>query len=183
VSDDERERQYWRSKPRGRPSRWPKPGPGQESVWEYPRPPSLSRDVREVRVEWQGRVLAETAGAWRVCETSSPPTFYLPPEDVKLEWLRPNDQTSLCEWKGRARYFDLVVPDASDRVVSVAWSYPSPDPDYAALRDHLAFFAGRVDACHVGGVRVKPQPGGFYGGWITPEVLGPFKGEPGTEGW
>ncbi len=171
----------WRSLPRGRPARTVVPSAGQESVWDYPRPPLLEPARRPVRVEHAGQVVAESARALRVCETASPPTYYLPPEDVRRELLTPSRSRSFCEWKGSARYWTLdldgrTVPDA-------AWSYPDPTPAFAGLRDHLAFFVGRVDACFLGDERVRPQPGGFYGGWVTDDVVGPFKGEPGTEGW
>ena len=171
----------WRRLPRERPARIVAPGPGQESVWDYPRPPRLERDGRRIRVERGGVVLAETTAAYRVCETSSPPTFYLPPGDVRTDLLEPSAHTTLCEWKGRARYWSVCTPDGV--VENAAWSYPEPFPEYAALRDHLAFFPARMDACWVGDARVTSQPGGYYGGWVTPEIVGPFKGEPGTEGW
>lgn len=174
-----REAARWRGAPR--PHRIEPAGPGQESVWDYPRPPRLERDARRVRVEFAGHTVADTTQALRVLETASPPTFYLPPADVDASRLRPLQATSHCEWKGTARYASLAVGDrVSERA---AWSYPEPFETYAALRGCWAFFAGRVDACWVGGERVVPQPGGFYGGWITPEIVGPFKGEPGSEGW
>jgi uncharacterized protein (DUF427 family) len=174
-----REVERWRGAPR--PARVPEPGPGQESVWDYPRPPRVEPVAASVRVELAGVTIAETREALRVCETASPPTYYLPPADVRRELLEPASGTSHCEWKGAARYFSVRV---GDRLASrAAWCYPRPFPEYAALADHLAFFAGRVDACFVGDERVTPQPGGFYGGWITRNLVGPFKGEPGSEGW
>jgi uncharacterized protein (DUF427 family) len=157
------------------------PGPGQESVWDYPRPPRIERDGRLVRVEFGGAVVAETRSALRVLETSSPPTFYLPAADVRTDLLEPEAKRTFCEWKGTARYWTLRVGGRTSP--AAAWSYPEPDPDFAALRDHFSFFAGRVDACSVDGERVRPQAGDFYGGWVTAEIVGPFKGEPGTEGW
>ncbi len=177
----ERERRRWRRAVRKRPDRIATPGPGQESVWDYPRPPRLERVSRPVRVEFAGVLLAESDRALRVCETSSPPAYYLPPEDVRRDLLEPFEHRTLCEWKGLATYWSLRVGERVAR--EAAWSYPDPDPAYAALRDHFAFHAGRVDACRVGGERVTPQPGAFYGGWITPELVGPFKGEAGSEGW
>ncbi len=157
------------------------PGPGRESVWDYPRPPRLEPVAAPVRVDFAGEVVARSERALRVCETASPPTYYVPREDVRMEWVEPSERTTFCEWKGLARYAALRV---GDRVAAdAAWTYPAPDPPYEALRDHLAFHAGRVDACFVGDQRVTPQPGEYYGGWITPELAGPFKGEPGSEGW
>jgi len=132
-------------------------------------------------VEFGGAVVAETRRAIRVLETAGAPVWYLPPDDVRMELLVPIDRRSICEWKGLATYFDLRV---GDRVApAAAWSYPRPSAGYEAIRDHIAFYAGRVDAASVDGEPVIPQPGGFYGGWVTPDVVGPFKGEPGTEGW
>lgn len=175
--------QRWRHAPRERPARVPRPGPGQESVWDYPRPPRLEPLAAgtRVRVELLGRCLADTTSALRVLETAGAPTVYVPPADVARELLEPSSSTSLCEWKGRARYWSAriegrVVPD-------VAWSYPAPFEAYAALADHFAFYPARVDVCTLDGERVSPQPGDFYGGWVTSRILGPFKGEPGTEGW
>jgi uncharacterized protein (DUF427 family) len=157
------------------------PGPGQESVWDYPRPPRLEQSDRHVRVVHRGVVVADTRRAWRVLETSQAPGWYLPPADVDPGLLRPNDDRSFCEWKGVARYWDVVV----DEVVAsgAAWSYPDPTPSFAAIRDHLAFYPDRVDRCEVDGEVVRPMEGGFYGGWITADVVGPFKGAPGTQGW
>ncbi len=178
---DAAERARWRSFPRRRPRDPARPGPGQESVWDYPRPPRLERVAKRVRVELAGTLLADSTRALRVCETASPPTYYVPAEDVRMDLLEASPHTSFCEWKGRARYWTVRVGER--RVEDVAWSYPTPDAGFAELADHLAFFAGRVDACYVGDERVTPQPGGFYGGWVTADLVGPFKGEPGTEGW
>lgn len=181
MSLENSERERWRRIPRARPRHITRPGPGQESVWDYPRPPRLEREARRVRVELAGVVLADTVRAWRVCETASPPTYYVPPDDARMDLLTPSAHTSFCEWKGSARYWALRV---GERVVpEAAWSYPRPEPEFAEIRDHLAFYPGRVDACFVGEHRVTPQPGSFYGGWVTPDVVGPFKGEPGSEGW
>lgn len=163
-----------------RPTRQP-PGAGQESVWDYPRPPRLERVRRHLRVVFAGRPVADTADAWRVLETSHPPSYYIAPGDVDLSLLRPAAGASFCEWKGMASYFDVVVGDAvAERA---AWAYPEPAPGFAAIRDHLAFYPAGMDECSVDGERVRPQPGGFYGGWITADIAGPFKGEPGTGGW
>lgn len=152
-----------------------------ESVWDYPRPPALSHDRRRIRVEFAGAVIAESEAAIRLLETSHPPTFYLPTSDVRMDLLVPVERHSFCEWKGTAEYWSINV--AGVFAANVAWSYPKPNPRYAAISGYVAFYASRVHACFVGGERVVPQPGGFYGGWITSDVKGPFKGEPGTEGW
>ncbi|HTU61201.1 MAG TPA: DUF427 domain-containing protein [Polyangiales bacterium] len=156
------------------------PGPGQESVWDYPRPPRVAADAREVIIKVGSTVVARTRSALRVLETASPPTFYLPVSDIDMRVIEPAGGSSHCEWKGAARYFD--VRTAHEVLSAVAWSYAEPYPEYAALRDHLSFYPGQIE-CTVDGARVKAQPGGFYGGWITPEVVGPFKGDPGSGGW
>jgi uncharacterized protein (DUF427 family) len=157
------------------------PTVGQESVWDYPRPPAVAPDDRRVTIELAGVAITDTLKALRVLEASHPPTFYVPLADVRRDLLRPAKGSSFCEWKGAAAYLDIVV---GPRVAGEAgWYYPDPSEHYAALADHVAFYAGRVDRCTVGGEVVAPQPGGFYGGWITPEVVGPFKGGPGTHGW
>lgn len=158
------------------------PPPEGESVWDYPRPPRLERCALPVRVEHGGRVVAQSAQAWRVLETSHPPVYYVPREDVATELLVPLAVTSFCEWKGQAVYFDVAVPGA-ERARRAAWSYPRPTAAFAGLRDAVAFYAQRLDACFVGEEQVTPQPGLFYGGWITAGLRGPFKGEPGSEGW
>ena len=156
-------------------------GPGQESVWDYPRPPSAQVTGRLVEVELGGRVIARTTDAIRVCETSHPPVYYVPRRDVVAGVLEPGSGASWCEWKGAATYWDAVVDGR--RVPAVAWSYERPTPGYEHLRGALAFYPSRVDAARVDGVEVRAQAGDFYGGWITPDVVGPFKGEPGTLGW
>jgi uncharacterized protein (DUF427 family) len=140
--------------------------------------PTTSR----IRVVHAGRVVAETVAALRVLETSQPPAFYLPPGDVDLSLLRPSANHTFCEWKGSASYHDLVVPGV-EPVADAAWSYPNPSPAFAAIRDHLAFYPQKVDACFVDDEQVEPNEGSFYGGWITSKVVGPFKGAPGTWGW
>lgn len=160
------------------------PGPGQESVWDYPRPPSLRVVARHVLVTTPaGHVLAESTAARQVLETSHPPGWYLPRSDVRMDLLRRSDgRSTVCEWKGRATYWDLVEPEG--RVVpQVGWSYEQPTPDFAAIAGYLTFYPERVGTCLVDGRQVQPQPGGFYGGWVTPDVVGPFKGEPGTMSW
>jgi uncharacterized protein (DUF427 family) len=157
------------------------PGPGQESVWDYPRPPRLEQSSRHIHVVLAGQTIAETWRALRVCETSGPPVYYLLPDDVRLDCLEPAAGTTVCEWKGIATYFDARL---GDRLVRrAAWAYADPRPEYAALRDHIAFYPRRVDACYLDGELVMPQPGDYYGGWITREIVGPFKGGPGTLHW
>jgi uncharacterized protein (DUF427 family) len=164
-----------------RPSSSPVLGPRQESVSDYPRPPRVAPESRRVRVEVAGVIVAESARAVRVLETAGPPCWYLPTGDVRTDFLRSVADTTVCEWKGVASYYDIVVGDRVAR--RAAWAYHDPKPGYEALRDRVAFYASRVDAAWVEDERVTPQPGPFYGGWVTSEIVGPFKGEPGTEGW
>ncbi len=154
----------------------------QESVWDYPRPPRLEPVAERLRVVFAGLTVAETEAGFRVLETSHPPVYYFPPDAVAREFLVPAPGHSLCEFKGRAAYWHLELP-AGQRAVRVAWSYPEPSAAFAAIRDHLAFYASRVESCWVGEERVKPQQGDFYGGRITSRIAGPFKGGPGTLGW
>ncbi len=178
--DLERARAAWRFRGQTRPAGAVEPGPGQESVWDYPRPPAIVDDARLVEVRLDGVLIAETRAAKRVLETASPPTFYLPPETVRADCLRPEGGHSFCEWKGEAVYYGVCV--GGGRVTNAAWSYPEPLPEFAAITGYLAFYPGRVE-CYVAGERVRAQQGGFYGGWITDEIVGPFKGEPATAGW
>ncbi len=157
------------------------PGPGQESVWDYPRPPRVEPCRRRIRIVHRDIVIAESTAALRVLETSHPPGIYLPPRDVRVDLLEPADTTTFCEFKGRASYWNLVVGGATAR--EAAWSYPSPTPSFAALRGYFSFYPARVDACFCDDEQVVPQEGGFYGGWITADVVGPFKGGAGTLGW
>ena len=154
--------------------------PGQESVWSFPRPAIAEPSSLAIRVLFGGRVIAETTRSIRVLETSHPPSYYVPPDDVARAFLRPADGSSLCEWKGGARYFDVVAGD--DVAAGAAWSYRNPTPSFRAIRDHVAFYPALVE-CWVEGERALPQDGGFYGGWITSHVAGPFKGPPGTAMW
>lgn len=155
------------------------PGPGQESVWDYPRPPRLEADQRRITV-WAGaRRLADSQRSYRVLETASPPTFYLPPADVDVSLLKGLSGATFCEWKGAARYWTLAGV-SEER--AVAWAYPDPSAAYRAIAGYFAFFPGAV-ACYVDGERVRPQPGVYYGGWVTSELVGPFKGDPGTGDW
>ena len=157
------------------------PGPGQESVWDYPRPPRLEPVTRHLQVIFRGLLLADTRRGYRVLETSHPPVYYFPPGDVQTTFLKLAAGGSVCEWKGLASSFDLNVHGQS--ASGAAWAYARPTPAFAALRDHLAFYPQLMDACLVDGERAEPQPGGFYGGWITRDIVGPFKGGPGTQGW
>jgi uncharacterized protein (DUF427 family) len=157
------------------------PRPGQESVWDYPRPPRLEKTDKQIQVYFNNKLIADTRSAWRVLETSHPPVYYIPPEDINEAHLLPIKGSSWCEWKGRAVYFDIKVGDKTAR--KAAWSYPNPNVSYMPIIDHVAIYAGLVDRCLVDGEQVTPQPGNFYGGWITRDIVGPFKGEPGTSGW
>lgn len=152
-----------------------------ESVWNYPRPPRLEPTSRRIRVVFAGLTVADSTRALRLLETSHPPTYYIPPGDVRTDLLEPSGRSSFCEFKGRARYWTLRAGGRS--APDCAWSYPDPTPAYRELRDHLAFYASRVDECFVDDERATPQPGAFYGGWVTSDLVGPFKGDPGTEGW
>jgi len=152
-----------------------------ESVWDYPRPPRVEPCPHRVRVEFNGETLADTRRGYRLLETSHPPTYYIPQVDITMEFLKQNARRSFCEFKGDARYWDICAGARTS--IAAAWSYPSPTPPYASLRDHLAFYAHRVDGCFVDEERVQPQEGDFYGGWITSNIRGPFKGGPGTRGW
>jgi len=151
----------------------------EESVWDYPRPPRIERVDWHLKIEQDGLVIAETRSAVRVLETSHPPCFYLPPDDINFDRLEPSPSRTFCEWKGSARYWHLKTEDGL--VNDAAWAYADPvDP---IIKDHLSFYAGRVEACYVNGERVVAQEGDFYGGWILSWVKGPFKGGPGTRGW
>ena len=151
-----------------------------ERVWDYPRPPRLEPVPQRLRIELGGRTVAETVEGWRVLETSHPPVYYLPRAAFACEVL-PAPGGSLCEWKGRARYWTLRQDGTV--ATSAAWSYPKPEPEFRPIREHLAVYAGRVDGCFVGEERVEPQPGAFYGGWVTANLVGPFKGGPGSALW
>ena len=158
-----------------------RPGPGQESVWDYPRPPRLERSSASIQIDFAGQLLVRTSRSWRVLETSHPPVHYVPLADVTGGMLRPNERRSWCEWKGEASYFDVVTADREE--LAAAWTYPAPVPAFAELLDHVAFYPARMDACWLDGERVAAQAGDFYGGWRTSKVVGPFKGAPGTWGW
>lgn len=153
----------------------------QESVWDYPRPPRLESFTGRIRVVFNGTTIVDSTRAKRVLETSHPPVYYVSPDDILVGALEPAAGRSWCEWKGSAQYFDVVSGTA--RAPRSAWAYPAPTPAFAELAGWVAFFAGPMDACYVNDETARPQPGGFYGGWITDQIVGPFKGAPGTEGW
>jgi uncharacterized protein (DUF427 family) len=156
-------------------------GPGQESVWTYPRPAIAQSTGAHIVIEHRGRIVADTRAAIRTLETSHPPSYYIPPADIAPGLLRRAAGSSFCEWKGAAVYWDVVIDGAV--LPRVGWSYPAPTPPFAMLRDHVAFYAAPFDRCSVDGETVVPQPGAFYGGWITSKLVGPFKGVPGSQGW
>jgi uncharacterized protein (DUF427 family) len=158
------------------------PGPGQESVWDYPRPPRVEAVPERIRVVVGGVEVANSSRALRVVETAGAPVYYVPPADVRRELLVPIDRTTTCEWKGDARYWTIRVPGDRDRP-GAAWSYSAPASGFEAIRDHLAFYGWAVDEAWVGDELATPQPGHFYGGWLTSKIVGPVKGEPGSSGW
>ncbi len=165
-------------------SHHPAPNPvlaGQESVWDYPRPQVAEQTARHIRIICRDVVLADTCVAWRTLETSHPPTYYIPQSDIAMAHLVANSGTSFCEWKGQARYWDVVVGDT--RLVGAGWSYPRPSPRFAGIANHIAFYAAPFDQVLIDGEQVTPQPGGFYGGWVTAREAGPFKGVPGSQFW
>jgi uncharacterized protein (DUF427 family) len=173
-------RDQWRWRGGGRPPFAAIPMAGQESVWDYPRPPILVAESREIIIRWGDVEVARSRAAVRILETSHPPSFYLPPGDVATRLLEPGSGSSFCEWKGPARYWSLR--DAGRQLQNVAWSYANPLPGAEKIADFIAFYPTSL-TCTVGGTVVTPQPGGFYGGWITPELVGPFKGTAGSHSW
>jgi len=170
----------WKYDGSNRPDFAKEPDAGEESVWDYPRPPKLSKDSRTVEVKWMDQTIAKTTASVRVLETASPPTFYLPPDDVKTEFFEKATGSSFCEWKGRATYWNITVN--GNTLHKAAWSYENPTPPFKGIAGYFSFYPGKLE-CYVDSVRVEPQPGGFYGGWMTPEIVGPVKGESGTGGW
>ena len=155
--------------------------PGQESVWDYPRPAICEPSSRRIEIVHCGVKLVDTQNAWRTLETSHPPTYYIPQSEIDMDYLRPNARRTLCEWKGQARYFDLVIGE--DRIPALAWSYTQPTEPFDPIRDFLAFYPDPLDSCLVDGKQITPQQGQFYGGWISPYECGPFKGGPGSQFW
>lgn len=157
------------------------PQPGQESVWDYPRPAQLEDTDKHLKVIFNGIVLAETRRGKRVLETSHPPTYYFPSEDIKLEYLSETPRKTFCEWKGWCSYYNVSVGDK--QVTHAAWRYPAPTSNFVPIKEYYGFSARLMDACYVDDELVTPQPGEYYAGWITKDIVGPFKGEPGTRGW
>ncbi len=153
----------------------------EESAWDYPRPPRVEAFAGLIEIHHGGYVVAQSSSTYRILETSHPPVFYIPPADIMMELMSKTGRTSVCEFKGTAVYFDLVIPEL--QIENVAWSYENPRRGYEVIKDHLAFYPSKMDACFVDGERVKPQEGDFYGGWITANIKGPFKGGPRTWGW
>jgi uncharacterized protein (DUF427 family) len=150
-------------------------------VWDYPRPPRVEETAKHIQVVFNDVTIADSSNAKRVLETSHPPVYYIPKKDIDMKYLSRAPGISFCEWKGEAIYFTVAV--GGRRAERAAWAYPEPTPAFASIKDHLAFYPGMMDACYVDGERVKHQRGGFYGGWITSDLVGPFKGEPGTHNW
>lgn len=157
------------------------PGPGQESVWDYPRPPLLEESAKHIQVIFNGVVIADSQRAKRVLETSHPPVYYISPEDIQMQYLTRTARSSFCEWKGQAAYYTITVGDQTAE--NAAWFYPNPTDRFAGIKDYVAVYPSRMEACYLNGEKVTAQPGDFYGGWITGDIVGPFKGEVGTWGW
>jgi len=155
--------------------------PGQESVWDYPRPAICQACSRRIKVMHAGICIADTRQSIRTLETSHPPSYYFPPDHVQMRYLQPSSHRTLCEWKGQAQYFDVII--GNQRLRNAAWCYADPSPTFMALRDHIAFYADPFDCCLVDGELVTPQAGDFYAGWITSHIAGPFKGGPGSRFW
>ncbi|MEM9165267.1 MAG: DUF427 domain-containing protein [Cyanobacteria bacterium P01_F01_bin.4] len=157
------------------------PGPGQESVWDYPRPPAVEAMTQRIRVVFNDVVIADTRQAQRVLETSHPPVYYIPPADIQMQHLISTPRATFCEWKGTASYYTVTV--GAQTAENAAWAYAAPVERFAVLKDHIAFYPSRMDACYVDDELVQAQQGDFYGGWITQNIVGPFKGESGSWGW
>lgn len=176
----DRAKESWLHKGQKRPEFAIEPADNQESVWDYPRPPVIKSDNRHVTVEYNKQMIADSRNAKRILETASPPTFYIPRDDVNMDFLFKNQSSTYCEWKGKATYFDYVNGDTVRH--NVAWSYENPNLEYATIRNFLCFYPSVLN-CFVDNLQVLAQAGSFYGGWITPEIVGPFKGDPGTASW
>ena len=157
------------------------PKPGQESVWDYPRPARWENTNKHIKVVFNGIILAETRRSKRVLETSHPPLYFIPPEDVRVEYLMETARKTVCEWKGICSYYDVLVE--GKQAPSAGWSYAETTPDFVAIQGYYAFYPALMDGCYVDGERATPQPGKYYSGWITKDIVGPFKGGPGTMGW
>ncbi len=157
------------------------PKQGEESVWDYPRPPRLEKMNKHIRVIFNNQVIADSHDTYRVLETSHPPNYYIPLKDIVKEVLILSDRITACEWKGLGSYYHIQI--GNKRVLNAAWYYHQPNPDFIAIKDYVAFYPGLMDSCWVNDELVIPQPGEFYGGWITKDIVGPFKGIPGSWGW
>lgn len=158
-----------------------KPDCDQESVWDYPRPPRVQKSNKRVRIIFNGKTIVDTTDAYRVLETSHPPSYYIPQKDIKMEYFTKTSRRTVCEWKGAASYWTIEVDNK--KVDNTAWMYPTPNQDFEDIKDHLAFYPSKMDECYVDDERVQAQAGDFYGGWITSDIVGPFKGGAGTLGW
>ena len=157
------------------------PKPGQESVWDYPRPPRLEPSSKHIQILFNGVTLADSQQTYRVLETSHPPVYYIRPEDIQMQYLSSTDKRSFCEWKGSASYYTITIGDK--QAMNAAWYYPNPTPSFAPIQNYVAFYPSLMDECSVNGETVTSQPGDFYGGWITSDIVGPFKGIAGSWGW
>lgn len=158
-----------------------KPGPGQESVWDYPRPPRVEPSTKRVQVICNETIIADTQKSQRVLETSHPPVYYFPQSDLQMQYFTLSNRQSFCEWKGKAQYYNLVFDNKT--IADCAWCYPQTTPAFKVIQDYIAFYPSLMDACYVDGELVTAQEGDFYGGWITKDIVGPFKGSQGTWGW
>ncbi len=154
---------------------------GEESVWDYPRPPKMEKATKHLKIFHGKHTIADTIRPFRILETSHPPVYYFPPENVSMQFLKENNYTTRCEWKGEAKYYDMEID--GKLIKNVAWTYPNINKRYKEMEDYIAFYPGKFAACYVNGEPVQAQQGDFYGGWITSEIVGPFKGPPGTWGW
>lgn len=157
------------------------PKVNQESVWDYPRPPRVEKTSKTLKVIFNEEVIALTNNAYRVLETSHPPAYYIPQPDIQMNYVEGTSHTTFCEFKGAANYWTITVGDKT--VPNAAWSYPNPASGFEAIKDHICFYASKMDTCFVDDELVQPQAGDFYGGWITSDIVGPFKGGAGTWGW
>lgn len=173
-------RSKWKFTGKSRPDFAITPKSGQESVWDYPRPPAIDHDERLVIVKFNEEIIAESTRSIRILETSSPPGFYIPREDINFDFITEGTGSSVCEWKGEAVYWSLKIEE--NQFHNVGWSYPDPFSGFELIRSFLSFYPSKLE-CYVDSEKVRPQPGIFYGGWITSEIVGPFKGEPGTGWW
>ncbi|MTI22549.1 DUF427 domain-containing protein [Fulvivirga sp. RKSG066] len=158
-----------------------KPKPGQESVWDYPRPPKLEKFNKHIEIFFNGQRIVSTNKAYRVLETSHPPVYYMPMLDIEQQYLVASDRTTYCEWKGEGSYYHVSVKDKMAE--DAAWYYNNPTPRFKEIKGYVAFYAHKMDKCLIDGEVVEPQPGNFYGGWVTKDIVGPFKGIEGSYGW